>query len=333
MDKLRNMRALVTVAKLGSFSAAAKALGVTPGMMSKQVRHLEDELDVRLLHRTTRGVSLTDAGELYVDRLVSILQHIEDADVAATQLASGPRGVLRISCPPSFGTHVLTPVIAAFMRENQGIRIELGLQDDEPDVIASRLDLIFRLGTLRDSSLVARQVGDAPFVLCASPVYVGRHGAPQVLADLVQHNCIVDGSIQCDGNWDFVARQRRVAQAVGGNFSSLSTEAVIEAAIEGLGVSYVPRYAVCKELQHGEIVEIELNDVEPISVPLFALYGSREHIAGKIRTFIDFYLAHSERCIEKPVIAASGPVRRAHSGPRQQDKSVSGERLSEDLAT
>ena len=169
MDKLRNMRALVTVAKLGSFSAAARELGVTPGMMSKQIKHLEDELDVRLLHRTTRGVSPTDAGELYVERALDVLQQIEDVDAAVTTLAQGPRGVLRLSSPPAFGTHVLTKVIAAFISKNTGIRVELGLQDLEPDVIAARLDVLFRLGPLRDSSLVAKQVGNAEFVLCASP--------------------------------------------------------------------------------------------------------------------------------------------------------------------
>ena len=121
------MRALVTVARLGSFSAAARELEVTPGMLSKQVKHLEQELDVRLLQRTTRGVSLTDAGELYVDKVVDILQRIEDTELAVTSLNAAPRGVLRVSCPPSFGTQVLTPIIAVFARDNPAMRIELGL--------------------------------------------------------------------------------------------------------------------------------------------------------------------------------------------------------------
>ena len=106
MDKIRHMRALITVAKLGSLSAAAKTLGVTPGMMSKQIKHLEDVLNVRLLHRTTRGVSLTDAGELYVSRVDDILRSIDEVEAAVSMLAAGPRGLLRVNCPPSFGTHV-----------------------------------------------------------------------------------------------------------------------------------------------------------------------------------------------------------------------------------
>lgn len=324
------MRAFVTVAKLGSFSAAARELGFTPGLMSKQIKQLEDGLDVRLLQRTTRGVSLTDAGELYVGHVIDILQRIDDADTAVTGLAAGPRGILRISCPHSFGTHVLTPAIAAFAQLNPQISVELGLQDDEPNVVASRLDLIFRLGSLRDSTLVAKHIGNAPFILCASPTYLRRCGMPQGLPDLTNFNCIVDGSIQLDGQWEFVRDQRRVAQAVHGNFSSLSTEAVIEASTEGLGIAYVPRYAVTDELERGEIVALGLVDTETISMPLFVLYGSRAHIAAKTRAFLDFSVAFiSARAGMAPV--ARGGLGYAAAGgvsPNTDNR----EQFAEDLA-
>jgi DNA-binding transcriptional LysR family regulator len=290
MDKIGHMRTLVTVAKLGSFSAAAKELGGTPGMVSKQVKQLEDALDVRLLHRTTRGVSLTDAGELFVERAVDILQRIDDVETAVTGLSKAPRGVLRVNSPPSFGTHVLTPIIAAFLARYPDMRVELGLQDDEPNVIASRLDLIFRLGKLRDSSLVSRQVGRAPFVLCAAPAYLARHGEPRAAAELARHNCIVDGSIQVDGNWSLEGRDgARVVQAVHGSFASFSTEAVIEAAVAGVGLSYVPRYAVTEELERGELAALVLEDAAPIAMPVYALYGSRDHVAAKLRGFLEFF--------------------------------------------
>lgn len=292
MDKLGHMRALVTVAKLGSFSAAARELGVTPGMMSKQVKQLEDELDVRLLHRTTRGVSVTDAGELYLARAVDILSGIERMESDVVALAASPRGVLRISCPPSFGTHILTPVIAEFARQHGGLSVELGLQDDEPNVIASRLDLIFRLGKLRDSSLVARQVGEAPFVLCAAPGFVAAHGSPQSLTDLSRFNCIVDGSIQSESVWQFEHNGRLIDQAVSGNFSSLSTEAVIEAAVAGLGFSYVPRYAITDELASGEVFAVEVPGMTAITLPVYALYASREHVAAKVTDFLEFFRHH-----------------------------------------
>ncbi len=292
MDKIGHMRALVTVARLGSFSAAARALEVTPGMLSKQVKHLEEELDVRLLQRTTRGVSMTDAGELYVEQVVDILQRIEDTELAVTALNSAPRGVLRVSCPPSFGTQVLTPIIAVFARDNAGIRIELGLQDAEPDVVASRLDLIFRIGALKDSSLVCKQVGSAPYMLCAAPAFIETSGRPQRVRDLAAYNCIVDESMDGYERWNFFADGRLVAQPVNGNFASPSTAAVIEAAVAGLGIAYVPRYAVVDELARDELTEITFENSSAMSLPVTALYSSRQYMAAKTRLFLDYFIEH-----------------------------------------
>jgi len=292
MDKIGHMRALVTVARLGSFSAAARELEVTPGMVSKQVKHLEEELDVRLLQRTTRGVSLTDAGELYVDQVVDILQRIEATELAVTALNSAPRGVLRVSCPPSFGTQVLTPIIAAFARDNSGIRIELGLQDAEPDVVASRLDLIFRIGSLKDSSLVSKQVGSAPYMLCAAPSFIEGSGRPLTVQELANFNCILDESMEGYERWNFIADGTLVAQPVNGNFASPSTAAVIEAAVAGLGIVYVPRYAVIDELSRGDLAEITLDNSKAMSLPVTALYSSRQFMAAKTRIFLDYFIEH-----------------------------------------
>ena len=292
MDKIGHLRALVTVARLGSFSAAARELEVTPGMLSKQVKHLEQELDVRLLQRTTRGVSLTDAGELYVDKVVDILQRIEDTELAVTSLNAAPRGVLRVSCPPSFGTQVLTPIIAVFARDNPAMRIELGLQDAEPDVVASRLDLIFRIGALRDSSLVGKQVGAAPYVVCAAPSFIERSDRPRVASELANFNCILDESMEGYERRNFFANGTLLAQPVSGNFSSPMTAAVIEAAVAGLGLAYVPRYAVVDELLRGELMELTLENSAPMSLPVTALYSSRRFMAAKTRIFLDYFIEH-----------------------------------------
>jgi DNA-binding transcriptional LysR family regulator len=294
MDKLGHMRTLVTVAKLGSFSLAAKEFNVTPGMMSKQVKNLEDNLGVRLLNRTTRGVSLTHAGEIYTERAVGILQSIQDIESTVNELSTEAKGILRVSCPPSFGRTVFTPIISSFIKENPELRIELGLQNDEPNVVASRLDVIFRLGTLRDSTLVGKQVATAPFVVCASPRYTDLAGIPQRLNDLINHNCVVDGSMQEEADaWEFLDSKRAViTQSVSGNFFSYNTGAVVEAVIQGLGVAYVPRYAVIDELSTGQLVEINFSDYKPKLEPLYALYGSREHIAAKIRDFVSYFVTN-----------------------------------------
>ena len=292
MDKIGHMRALVTVARLGSFSAAARELSVTPSMLSKQVKQLEQALAVRLLQRTTRGVSMTDAGELYVDRVVDILQRIEDTELAVIALNSAPRGVLRISCPPSFGTQVLTPIIAVFARDNPALRIELGLQDAEPDVVASRLDLIFRIGALKDSSLISKQVGSAPYALCASPAFIERNGRPAQVGDLSRFNCILDESMDEYQRWQFLADGVFVSQQVAGNFASPSTAAVIEAAAAGLGIAYAPRYALVDEFERGELVEIQLDQLDTMSLPVSALFSTRHHMAAKTRIFLDYFIEH-----------------------------------------
>ena len=292
MDKIGHMRALVTVARLGSFSAAAKEMEVTPGMLSKQVKQLEQSLDVRLLQRTTRGVSLTDAGELYVEQAVDILQRIEETEMAVTAMNAAPRGVLRVSCPPSFGTQVLTPIIAMFARDNPRMRIELGLQDAEPDMIASRLDLVFRIGALKDSSLVSRQVGAAPYALCAAPAYLAAEGRPRSVAELARANCLLDESMDAYQQWPFLAGGTLMAQPVGGNFASPLTAAVIEAAVAGLGLAYVPRYAAVDELARGELEELTLEDATPMSLPVTALYSRRRFMAAKTRIFLECFVQH-----------------------------------------
>ena len=246
-----------------------------------------------MLHRSTRGVSLTDAGELYAARVTGILQQIEDTESDVIGLGQGSRGLLRLSSPPSFGTHVLTPIITQFARDNDGMSVNLGLQDDEPDVIASRLDILFRLGVLRDSTLVARLIAHAPFVLCAAPTYIEQHGLPHEVSDLPRFNCLIDGSVQVDGSWTFTDSGNELAeQVVSGNFASVSTEAVIEAVTSGLGIAYVPRYAIVDELRDGHLRTFTLDDAASIELPVYALYGSREHLALKIKLFLDYVVSH-----------------------------------------
>ena len=160
MDTITNMRSLVTVARYGSFSAAARELSLSTAMVSKHVKQLEERLDVRLLNRTTRGVSLTEPGALYCQYATDILDKVQECNDAVQTLNTKPRGALRISCPPSFGEHVLTHGLSQYIRENPEISVELGVQDDLPDMIGGRLDLSIRFGQLSDSSLVAKKIGE-----------------------------------------------------------------------------------------------------------------------------------------------------------------------------
>ena len=182
MDTIGNMRSLVAVARAGSFSAAARELSLSTAMVSKHIKQPEEHLGVQLMRRSTRGVSLTDPGQVYCDHAMAILVQIEEAENAVSTMNANPIGSLRISCPPSFGTHVLTPMLSDYIQHNPAVNVELGLQDDEPDVVGARLDLIIRLGDLKDSSLIARKLGDARFALCG-PRTAGADGGRRSVLD------------------------------------------------------------------------------------------------------------------------------------------------------
>jgi len=287
MDTITNMRSFVAVARTGSFSAAARELSLSTAMVSKHVKNLENHLNVQLMQRSTRGVSLTDPGQVYRDYAIAILAHIEEAENAVSALNANPTGSLRISCPPSFGTHVLTPMLSEYIQHNPAVKVELGLQDDEPDVISARLDLIIRLGELKDSSLVAKKIGDARFVLCAAPG-VAR-GLPHKIRpdDLQQANCLIDTSVQANNLWRFTDGGEPLVIRVDGNFRSPSTEAVIQAAIDGLGVAYVPCYAVRKDIARGDLAIVE-SSFDAQTMPVSAMYLGRRHQAAKTRAFISY---------------------------------------------
>jgi DNA-binding transcriptional LysR family regulator len=298
MDTISNMRSIVAVARCGSFSAAARELSLSTAMVSKHVKRLEEHLDVRLMQRSTRGVSLTDPGQVYCDYAIAILAQIEEAENAVSVMNANPTGSLRISCPPSFGTHVLTPMLSDYIRHNPAVRVELGLQDDQPDVIGARLDLVIRLGELKDSSMVAKKIGDARFVLCAAPDFVRGLPRPIQAGDLPRLNCLIDASVQANNVWRFTDRGEPLVIPVDGNFRSPSTEAVIQAAIDGLGVAYVPCYAVRDDITRGGLAVVDTGfDAETMAV--YAMYLGRRHPSAKTRAF----LAYLEDWLKRAAIA------------------------------
>ena len=289
MDTITNMRSLVTVARYGSFSAAARELSLSTAMVSKHVKQLEERLDVRLLNRTTRGVSLTKPGALYCQYATDILDKVQECNDAVQTLNTKPRGALRISCPPSFGEHVLTHGLSQYIRENPEISVELGVQDDLPDMIGGRLDLSIRFGQLSDSSLVAKKIGDAGFVLCASPTYEAANKTPFELEDLSAANCLIDTSIH-DKHWDVRIGNKKKSIPVSGNFRSISTEAVVQAAIDGLGIAYVPNYAAQEDIDRG-LLKLVNSEFKVDSMPIYAVYLGRKHLPEKTRSFIRFLTA------------------------------------------
>ena len=190
LDRVMGMQVFAKVASLGSFSAAARALGMSQSMATKHVDAIEDRLGAQLFQRTTRRLTLTDAGQRYLEACERILVEIEEADAEAAADVAEPRGTLRLNAPLSFGFRQVVPALADFATLNPQLTVDLGLTDRFVDLVEEGWDLAIRLGTLGNSAMIARRLAPAMVVLCASPDYLARHGVPKTLADLAGHNCL-----------------------------------------------------------------------------------------------------------------------------------------------
>jgi len=236
MDTLLSIKVFVQVVEAGSFTVAAERLGISRAMVSKHIQQLEDRLGIRLLNRTTRRLSLTEAGTAYYERCGAVFEALDEADVAATQFASTPKGTLKVNAPVPFGTHHLYPAIADFLRTYPEVRLDLTLQDQMVDLVREGVDVALRIGQLEDSSLVARRLAPARLVVCGAPAYFERHGTPRTPDDLKRHNCLGYAYAESPEIWRFSGRDGEQAVQVSGNIRANNGEVLRAAAIDGLGL-------------------------------------------------------------------------------------------------
>ena len=296
MDKLTSMRVFTRVAKTGSFSGAAEELGISRAMASKHIISLETLLGVRLFNRSTRRLSITEAGSTYLEHSRQILEDIEDAEHAITQLHSEPRGTLRIQALPYFGTYHLVPAIADYHKLYPNIRVELILTAGSIDLIEDRLDLAIQLGDLEDSNIVARPLAPSHYVICGSPDYLHEHGTPKYPEELHQHNCLCNWSMPPKRDWPFNINGHLSTIRVSGSMRANVAGALRLAATEGLGLVLLPTYMAGKDLQSGRLQAV-LTEFEAASLAIHAVYPHRKHLSAKVRTFVDFL---SERFQPQP---------------------------------
>lgn len=288
MDKLTSMRVFATVAKCGSFAAAAKELGISRAMTTKHVMHLENSLGVRLLNRTTRRISLTEAGSAYLERCQQILEDIDETELSVSQLHSEPQGLLRISTPPFFGTFHLAPTIAAYMKQFPKVRVDLTVLGGVVDVVAEGLDLAIRLGEQPDSSLIARKLASSPRMVCGAPEYFQKHGLPKTPQSLKSHNCLINWGFEPHDLWKFTnVDGKQMTVKVSGTMQANTADPLRMAAIHGLGLVVLPTYIVGQDLQKGRLQAI-LEEYEMPAMDIFAVYPHRRHLSAKVRTFLDF---------------------------------------------
>jgi DNA-binding transcriptional LysR family regulator len=281
------MNAFVRVAERGSFAAAAADLGLTPSALSKLVTRIEDRLGVRLLARTTRKLALTAEGELFVARSREILASIEAAEAEVTAASERPRGHLRISVGTAVAKQILGPALPVFLDNYPDITVELHVSDRQVDLVAEQIDVAIRSGALGDSTLVARKVGEATRVICASPLYLEKHGTPRVPADLLQHNCLtLPGPAW--SQWPFHTHEGINRLAVSGTFTSDNADLLLDVALAGLGIARLADFMVARATRDGALVRLLVDSHVPESFPIHALTVPGRHRAPRIRAFVDF---------------------------------------------
>ena len=281
------MNAFVRVAERGSFAAAATDLGLTPSALSKLVTRIEDRLGVRLLTRTTRKLALTAEGELFVTRSQEILASIEAAEAEVTAASERPRGHMRISVGTAVAKQILGPALPVFLDRYPDITVELHVSDRQADLVAEQIDVAIRSGALGDSTLVARKVGEATRVICASQRYLEQHGSPLVPADLLQHNCLtLPGPAW--SQWPFHTHEGINRLEVSGTFTSDNADLLLDMAVAGLGIARLADFMVARAVREGALVPLLVDSHVPESFPVHALTVPGRHRAPRIRAFIDF---------------------------------------------
>lgn len=289
LDRITGMQVFARVASLGSLSAAARAMGMSQTMATKHMAALEGRLGTRLLHRTTRRVSLTEAGRNYLEAVERILGDVEDADTRATAEAADVRGTLRLNVPVSFGIREIAPLLPELARRHPGLTIDLGLNDRVVDLMEEGWDLVIRIGSMKDTSLTARRLAPCPTVVCASPDYLAKHGRPETIAALEDHTCLgytLSRELGVD-RWHF-GRDGKVSVPVKVNLKANNGDVLVAAAVAGQGIIYQPAFLVARELRSGELVPIDLDHPTRELDGIFAAYPSDRRPPAKVRAAIDY---------------------------------------------
>ena len=286
MDRFDEISAFTAVAEARSFTQGAKRLGVSSAQVSKLVARLENRLGARLLNRTTRDVSLTDTGRAYLERARLLLEDFEALE-GSVRDQTGPRGLLRISAPVSFGAIQLTPALLDFACAYPDVSLDVSSTDRMVNLVEEGFDVGVRIGTLADSSLIARRLAAVRVVTCASPDYLARAGAPLTPEDLTGHVAIIDTNAADPSVWRFLSDGDHHDVRVHGRMRFGGADACVAAARRGLGVTRTPAFAASADLRAGRLIPL-LCAYEPEIIHVHAVYPHARHLAAKVRAFVDF---------------------------------------------
>ncbi|MFT4436860.1 LysR family transcriptional regulator [Caballeronia sp. 15715] len=287
MDRLESMSIVVAVVESGSLSAASRRLGMPLATLSRKVAELESHLKTRLLHRTTRQLSLTETGRSYVAACRRILEEIEEAERAATGEYTVPKGDLTVTAPVVFGRLHVVPVVAEFLAQYPEIDIRLVLADRVVHLMEEHVDVAVRIGRLPDSALVATGIGAIRRVVCASPAYLDIHGEPAKPRDLASQQCITFEGLESARAWRFGSGKTEQAVPIRSRLVTNTAEAAIEAAIHGAGLTRVLYYQVADPVRSNAL-RVVLDTFEPAPLPVSLLHTGQVPLPLKLRAFLDF---------------------------------------------
>lgn len=291
MDRFQSFSTFAKVVELGSFAAAAERLEVSTSAVSRQVAELEAHLEVRLLNRTTRRLSLTEAGQAFYERCVQLLADLEETEAAVRSEAVVPKGTLRITCGVTFGERYLAPAVAEFAGRHQQVAFDIDLSDRSVDLVEEGFDLAIRIGPVGQQALVARRIGDTQLICCASPAYLASRPPIRTPDDLQHHECFAYTYVATASAWTFEARDG-IRHAPRINFRHRANNGSMLAAMAsaGVGIALEPDFIIASEVRSGRLVRV-LPDYQPPRSPISAVYPSRRHLSAKVRSFVEFLAA------------------------------------------
>lgn len=292
MDQFSALKAFVSVVDDRGFAKSARRSGMATSSVTRQVNALEEHLGTQLLNRSTRSVTLTDAGARYYEQAVRILEDVDQADRSISEADGPPRGILRVSLPVGFARLHIAPAISEFLQACPMIELDITMTDSIVNLVEERVDLAIRIGSLQSSSLIARRLASMYLLVCASPDYLETHGEPTEPADLSGHNCLSFSHANIDRSWNFSGPAGNVRVEVQGNLRSNNSELLLESAICGAGIVLLPSWLAGRDVEAGRLQAILTHWEASITGPdagIYAVYQPNRRGSKKVSAFIDFF--------------------------------------------
>lgn len=280
----RGLEVFICAVRKGSLSAAARHLKLTAMSATRRLATLEEELGVRLLHRTSRSLALTPEGEAFLPFASEMLDTQEAALATLSPTEGGATGLLRVTATATLGRKRIMPIVNELLEENPRLRIDLDLNDAMVDIVASGVDVAIRIAPLKDSGLIARRLADNPKLIYAAPAYLERHGAPRTIEDLANHECLTFTNFT---HWQFVVDGKERSVPVSGRFSSSSVDGFLSACVSGFGLAQLSAWDAEDEVANGRLVPVPIDDASPRDLAIWAVFPSRRQVLPKLRVFLD----------------------------------------------